>query len=68
MSHSYFRSGLLDRNGFLFFCSFGDVSGATIMGDAGMLGVGFSIVFIYVIANLGQFNMVEQRVRPFRNS
>jgi hypothetical protein len=38
------------------------------MGDAGMLGVGFSIVFIYVIANLGQFNMVEQRVRPFQNS
>jgi len=42
--------------------SFGDVSGATIMGDAGMLGVGFSIVFIYVIFMLGQCNMVEQRV------
>jgi len=32
------------------------------MGDAGMLGVGFSIVFIYVILMLGKFNMVELRV------
>jgi len=32
------------------------------MGDGMMLGVGFSIVFIYVIVMLGKFNMVELRV------
>ncbi|CAL8090383.1 unnamed protein product [Orchesella dallaii] len=41
--------------------SFADISGSTIMGDASMLAVGFSIVFMYVIFMLGKFNFVEQR-------
>ncbi|ODN02586.1 Patched domain-containing protein 3, partial [Orchesella cincta] len=41
--------------------SFADISGSTIMGDASMLAVGFSIVFLYVIFMLGKFNFVEQR-------
>ena len=38
------------------------------MNDAGMLAVGFSIVFMYVVFMLGKFNMVEQRVSYLHNS
>ncbi|XP_076042992.1 patched domain-containing protein 3-like [Oratosquilla oratoria] len=41
--------------------SFGLISGETIQGDVQMLGLGFVIVFIYVVIMLGRFNLVEQR-------
>lgn len=41
--------------------SFGDVAGSTILGDVGKLGIGYTIVFIFVMIMLGQFNCVEQR-------
>ncbi|CAG7727935.1 unnamed protein product [Allacma fusca] len=58
------KSQSLDSDIVMYFStarSFGDISGATIMNDAGMLAVGFTIVFIYVVFMLGKFNLVEQR-------
>lgn len=42
--------------------SFGDISGATILGDVRLLTAGVIVVFMYVQLMLGKFNMVEQRV------
>lgn len=44
--------------------SFGDISGATILGDVRLLTAGVIVVFMYVQLMLGKFNMVEQRVSP----
>jgi len=41
--------------------SFGDISGATILGDVNLLTAGVIVVFLYVQLMLGKFNMVEQR-------
>eukprot|EP00095_Tigriopus_kingsejongensis_P001088 maker-scaffold193_size270907-snap-gene-0.15 protein:Tk01088 transcript:maker-scaffold193_size270907-snap-gene-0.15-mRNA-1 annotation:"hypothetical protein DAPPUDRAFT_306990" len=41
--------------------SFGDVAGSTILGDVGKLGIGYTIVFFFVMIMLGRFNCVEQR-------
>lgn len=43
--------------------SFGIIAGSTIKSDVKYLGIGFCIVFIYIIIMLGKFNLVEQR--PF---
>ena len=43
--------------------SFGDISGATILGDVQLLTAGVAVVFIYVQLMLGKFNLVEQRVK-----
>ena len=42
--------------------SFGDIAGSTILGDVAMLGVGYTVVFGYVMLMLGGFNCVEQKV------
>lgn len=42
--------------------SFFSSGGATILGDAAQLGIGYMIVFVYVMVMLGRFNCVEQRV------
>ncbi|KAK2713471.1 hypothetical protein QYM36_009366, partial [Artemia franciscana] len=42
--------------------SFGDISGATILGDSRYLAVGTMVVFIYVLVMLGKFDLVENRV------
>ena len=42
--------------------SFGDIGGKTILGDVAQLGIGYLIVFVYVMVMLGRFNCVEQRV------
>jgi len=42
--------------------SFGDVAKQTIMGDIRQLGMGYAIVFVYVIFMLGKLDCVEQRV------
>lgn len=49
---------------FDFLSSFGDISGATILGDVNLLTVGVGVLFVYVQLMLGKFNMVEQRVSP----
>ena len=41
--------------------SFGDIAGATIFGDAGVMAVGYIIVFVYVMVMLGKFNCLELR-------
>ena len=41
--------------------SFGDEIGKTIGGDANLLSMGFLVVFIYIVLQLGKFNLVEQR-------
>ena len=41
--------------------SFGKISKETIQGDIGFLGLGYTIVFIYVQVMLGKFNWVESR-------
>ena len=41
--------------------SFGDIAGSTILGDVAMLGVGYTVVFAYVMVMLGGFNCVEQK-------
>lgn len=41
--------------------SFGDIAGSTILGDIPMMGIGYMIVFVYVMVMLGKFNCVEQR-------
>ena len=45
--------------------SFGDISGATILGDVNLLTAGVIVVFLYVQLMLGKFNMVEQRVNRY---
>ena len=41
--------------------SFGDIAGATILGDVGVMAIGYMIVFVYVILMLGKFNCLELR-------
>ncbi len=41
--------------------SFGDVAGSTILGDVGVMAIGYNIVFVYVLFMLGKFNAIEQR-------
>ena len=41
--------------------SFGDIAGATILGDVGVMAVGYMIVFVYVMVMLGRFNCLELR-------
>ena len=38
-----------------------DVGAASMGGDSSLLSMGFVLVFLYVILNLGKFNLVEQR-------
>ncbi|XP_046328844.2 protein patched homolog 1-like isoform X1 [Haliotis rufescens] len=42
--------------------SFSDEGGSAIQGDATLLSAGYIILIIFVIAVLGRFNMVEQRI------
>ena len=41
--------------------SFGDIAGATILGDVGVMAIGYMIVFVYVMFMLGKFNCLELR-------
>ena len=41
--------------------SFGDIAGSTILGDVGVMAIGYMIVFIYVQIMLGRMNCLEQR-------
>ena len=41
--------------------SFGDIAGATILGDVGVMAIGYMIVFVYVMIMLGKFNCLEMR-------
>lgn len=41
--------------------SFGDIAGSTILGDVGVMAIGYMIVFVYVSLMLGKFNALEQR-------
>ena len=43
--------------------SFDDIASATIYGDVSMLTIGFSMVYVYVMIQLGKFNCLEARVR-----
>ena len=48
--------------------SFGDIAGSTILGDVGVMAIGYMIVFVYVTLMLGRFNCIEQRfftINPF---
>uniref|UniRef100_A0A0K2U8Y5 SSD domain-containing protein n=1 Tax=Lepeophtheirus salmonis TaxID=72036 RepID=A0A0K2U8Y5_LEPSM len=42
--------------------SFFDIAGPTILGDVKILGIGYSIVFFYVLLMLGKFDWVGVRV------
>ncbi len=35
--------------------SFGDIASVTILGDVGQLGIGYTIVFCYVLVMLGRW-------------
>ena len=41
--------------------SFGDTAGASIREDVSLLGMGYVVVFIFVMIMLGKFNSVENR-------
>ena len=42
--------------------SFGDIAGATILGDLGNFAIGYCMMFIYASVMMGRFNCVEQRI------
>ena len=43
--------------------SFNDIASANIYTDVSKVVAGFSIVFVYVVVMLGEFDRVENRVR-----
>jgi hypothetical protein len=44
------------------FRSFVDITSESVLGDTLLLGVGYVIVYFYIIMVLGKCNQVEQRV------